>query len=96
MVPWAWRFLASRWNEVRGRVSRGTYLGIGYVFEFYSKLWENNCEVGLVTFNDSTHGFPRNEGFFQDCRLVRKRHCPEIVQRAQKISLLARAQMEVA
>jgi len=50
---------------------------------------------GLVTYNDGSHGFPRNEGFFQDCRLVRKRPCPEIIHKAQKISLLARTQAEV-
>lgn len=56
-------------------------------FFFYKKL-------GLVTFNDHTHGFPRNEGFFQDCRMVRKKKCPEIVQRSQKIALMARAQCD--
>lgn len=47
--------------------------------------------LGLITFSDRTHGFPRNEGFFQDCRLIRKRLCPETVQRCQKIALMARA-----
>ncbi|XP_070522522.1 MORN repeat-containing protein 4 homolog isoform X2 [Cardiocondyla obscurior] len=48
--------------------------------------------LGLVTFADGSHGFPRNEGFFQDCRLVRRRRCPDIIQRAQKISMMARTQ----
>ncbi|XP_029161469.1 uncharacterized protein LOC114933155 [Nylanderia fulva] len=26
--------------------------------------------LGLVTYADGSHGFPRNEGFFQDCRLL--------------------------
>ncbi|XP_071443135.1 MORN repeat-containing protein 4 homolog isoform X2 [Hetaerina americana] len=50
--------------------------------------------LGLVTFRDGTHGFPRNEGFFQDCRFVRKRRCPDVVQKAQKVALMARAQCE--
>lgn len=50
--------------------------------------------LGLVTFNDLTNGFPRNEGFFQDCKLIRKKNCPDIVQRAQKIALMARVQCE--
>lgn len=50
--------------------------------------------LGLITFNDHTNGFPRNEGFFQDCRLLRKKRCPEVVQRAQKVALIARAQCD--
>lgn len=49
---------------------------------------------GMVTFSDGSHGFPKNEGFFQDCKLVRKKRCPEVVQRAQKVALMARAQSE--
>lgn len=48
--------------------------------------------AGLVTFSDQSHGFPRYEGFFQDCRLLRKRSCPEVVLKAQKISFMARSQ----
>lgn len=46
--------------------------------------------TGLVTYKDGTHGFPRNEGYFQDCRLLRHKKCPDLVQRAQKIALMAR------
>ncbi|XP_026745549.1 MORN repeat-containing protein 4 homolog [Trichoplusia ni] len=50
--------------------------------------------LGLVTFSDGSNGFPRNEGFFQDCRLVRRKRCPEVVQRAQKVAYMARAQCQ--
>lgn len=50
--------------------------------------------LGLVTFHDFTHGFPRNEGYFQDCRLIRRRKCADIVQRSQKIALMARTQCD--
>lgn len=53
---------------------------------------ETGLLVGLVTYADGSHGFPRNEGFFQDCRLVRRRRCPDIIQKAQRISMMARAQ----
>ncbi|XP_063223066.1 MORN repeat-containing protein 4 homolog [Bacillus rossius redtenbacheri] len=56
------------------------------------RIWGN----GLVTFSDGSHGFPRNEGFFQDCRLVRKRRCLDVVQRAQKVALMAQAQCDRA
>lgn len=49
---------------------------------------------GLVTFNDGSNGFPRNEGYFQDCKMVRRKRCPEVVQRAQKVAYMARAQCQ--
>lgn len=52
--------------------------------------------LGLVTFSDRTNGFPRNEGFFQDCRMIRKKRCPEVVQKAQKVALMARAQCDTS
>lgn len=65
--------------------------GMKYEGEFRGgKIWG----LGLLTFQDFTHGFPRNEGFFQDCRFMRKRRCPDIVQRAQKCALMARSQCE--
>ncbi|XP_055691727.1 MORN repeat-containing protein 4 homolog [Lutzomyia longipalpis] len=67
--------------------------GMRYEGEFRGgRIWG----LGLVTFSDGSHGFPRNEGFFQDCRLIRKRRCPEVVQKAQKIALMARAQCDEA
>ncbi|CAG4987937.1 unnamed protein product [Parnassius apollo] len=50
--------------------------------------------LGLVTYSDGSNGFPKNEGFFQDCRMVRRKRCPEVVQRAQKIAYMARAQCQ--
>lgn len=65
--------------------------GMKYEGEFRGgRIWG----LGLITFSDHTHGFPRNEGFFQDCRLVRKKRCPDVVQRAQKVALMARAQCD--
>lgn len=67
--------------------------GMRYEGEFRGgRIWG----LGLVTFSDGSHGFPRNEGFFQDCRLIRKKRCPEVVQKAQKIALMARAQCDQA
>ncbi|KAK9751476.1 MORN repeat [Popillia japonica] len=50
------------------------------------KIWG----LGLTTYSDGTTGFPKNEGFYQDCRMIRKKSCPEVVQRAQKIAFMAR------
>jgi len=65
--------------------------GMKYEGEFRGgRIWG----LGLVTFSDLTNGFPRNEGFFQDCKMIRKKSCPDIVQRAQKVALMARIQCE--
>ncbi|XP_024084514.1 MORN repeat-containing protein 4 homolog isoform X2 [Cimex lectularius] len=65
--------------------------GTKYEGEFRGgRIWG----LGLVTFSDGTHGFPRMEGYFQDCRFLRRKPCQDVVQRAQKISLLARAQVQ--
>ncbi|XP_018331950.1 MORN repeat-containing protein 4 homolog isoform X2 [Agrilus planipennis] len=73
-------------SKYEGEFLEGWFHGSGI-------FWRSD---GLVTFNDGTNGFPRNEGFFQDCKLVKKRRCPEAVQKAQKIAFMARTQFENA
>ncbi|XP_060517623.1 MORN repeat-containing protein 4 homolog isoform X2 [Cylas formicarius] len=55
------------------------------------KVWG----LGLTTFKDNTNGFPKNEGFFQNCQLKLRKKCPDIIQKAQKISLLARQNIDL-
>ena len=65
-----------------------------YILCLYMFLKNNclkNCDKGLVTFSDETNGFPRHEGYFQDCRFMRRLKCGDVIQRAQKVALLARA-----
>lgn len=50
---------------------------------------------GLVTFCDGSHGFPRNEGVFRNCRFIKKQRCPETVLTAQKVASGARQQAEI-
>ncbi|CAH1381470.1 unnamed protein product [Tenebrio molitor] len=50
------------------------------------KIWG----LGMTTFNDGSNGFPRYEGFFQDCKLLKKVSCVEVVQKAQKVAFMAR------
>lgn len=92
----------SNWKRFRyeGEFMKGWFHGHGIFWRTDGMKFEGEFRggriwgLGLITFSDRTHGFPRNEGFFQDCRLIRKRLCPETVQRAQKIALMARAQCE--
>ncbi|XP_074028892.1 MORN repeat-containing protein retinophilin [Leptinotarsa decemlineata] len=52
------------------------------------KIWG----LGLTTFSDETHGFPRNEGYFQDCQLKTLVKCPEVIQKAQRFAFIIRQQ----
>lgn len=47
--------------------------------------------TGLLTFADGTHGLPRNEGFFEGSKLVRREKCPSAVHRAIQAAERARA-----
>lgn len=79
---------------------QGWFHGCGIFFRSDGMKFEGEFRggriwgLGLVTFSDLSNGFPRNEGFFQDCKLIRKKYCPEIIHRAQKIALMARVQCE--
>lgn len=87
-------------NRYEGEFMQGWFHGHGVFWRSDGMKYEGEFRggriwgLGLVTFNDGSNGFPRNEGFFQDCRLVRRKRCPEIVQRAQKVALMARAQCD--
>lgn len=83
-------------GEFRGGRIWGLGKRIKYVIEILIVFRYLKCMIcaGLVTFSDNSNGFPRNEGFFQDCRLVRKKKCSEIIQRAQKVAYMARAQCQ--
>jgi hypothetical protein len=38
--------------------------------------------LGLLTFTDGSHGLPRNEGYFQNNKLIRHEKCTDIIQKA--------------
>lgn len=87
-------------SKYEGEFMQGWFHGSGIFFRSDGMKYEGEFRggriwgLGLVTFSDLSNGFPRNEGFFQDCKLIRKKNCPDIVQRAQKIALMARVQCE--
>ncbi|KYQ59534.1 MORN repeat-containing protein 4, partial [Trachymyrmex zeteki] len=51
--------------------------------------------LGLVTYADGSHGFPRNEGFFQDCRLLFVIVCVLAVANAGYIGLPSALQYHI-
>lgn len=37
---------------------------------------------GILTFTDKSHGLPRNEGYFEGNKLLRREKCTDIISRA--------------
>ncbi|KAF4516392.1 hypothetical protein B566_EDAN008515 [Ephemera danica] len=87
-------------DKYEGEFMQGWFHGHGVFWRADGMKFEGEFRggriwgLGLVTFSDDTHGFPRNEGYFQDCRFVRKKRCADVVQRAQKVAMMARAQCD--
>ncbi|XP_065211286.1 MORN repeat-containing protein 4 homolog isoform X2 [Planococcus citri] len=48
------------------------------------------CGHGLVTYRDGNHGFPRNEGVFMNCRMINRKNCPDVIEKARSMSNSAR------
>lgn len=46
--------------------------------------------VGLLTFPDGSHGVPRNEGVFENNKLLKREKCQAVVQRAKNSASTAR------
>lgn len=46
--------------------------------------------LGLVTFADGSHGLPRNEGFFEGSKFVRREKCSSTIQLALEAADTAR------
>ncbi|CAG0890421.1 unnamed protein product [Cyprideis torosa] len=84
-------------NKYEGEFLHGWFHGSGVFSRPDGMMFEGEFRGGriwghgLMTFVDGTNGFPRNEGFFQDCRLARPKRCPKAIQKAIKVASLARA-----
>lgn len=47
---------------------------------------------GLLTFTDGTNGLPRNEGYFEGNKLVKREKCDETIKKAQSAAKKANSQ----
>jgi hypothetical protein len=47
---------------------------------------------GRLTFTDGSHGLPRNEGHFENNKLIRHEKCPDIIQKAITMAQRAKNQ----
>jgi hypothetical protein len=48
--------------------------------------------LGLLTFTDGSHGLPRNEGYFEDNKLIRHEKCTGVIQKAVATAERAKTQ----
>ncbi|XP_014227370.1 MORN repeat-containing protein 4 homolog [Trichogramma pretiosum] len=85
-------------SKYEGEFMQGWFHGHGVFWRSDGMMYEGQFKggriwgQGRVTYRDGSNGFPRNEGFFQDCRLVKRSYCPDVIQKAQKLSFMARSE----
>ncbi|XP_065699561.2 MORN repeat-containing protein 4 isoform X1 [Patagioenas fasciata] len=79
-------------SRYEGEFVQGKFNGVGVFTRFDNMTFEGEFKggrvygFGLLTFPDGSHGVPRNEGFFENNKLLRREKCPAVIQRAQGAS----------
>ena len=48
--------------------------------------------TGLITFADGSHGLPRNEGYFEGNKMVKREKCSAVIQKALSSAEAAKKQ----
>nr|XP_031317396.1 MORN repeat-containing protein 4 isoform X1 [Camelus dromedarius] len=80
-----------------GEFAQGKFNGVGVFIRHDNMTFEGEFKngrvdgLGLLTFPDGSHGIPRNEGLFENNKLLRREKCSAVVQRAQSASKSARS-----
>ncbi|CAF1294686.1 unnamed protein product, partial [Didymodactylos carnosus] len=75
-------------SKYEGEFSQGRYNGLGVFTRCDGMKYEGQFKdgkiigLGLLTFSDGGHGLPRNEGYFENNKLVRREKCSEIIHKA--------------
>ncbi|KAM7102011.1 LOW QUALITY PROTEIN: MORN repeat-containing protein 4 [Ciconia maguari] len=80
-------------SRYEGEFVQGKFNGVGVFTRCDNMTFEGEFQrrarvrpSGLLTFPDGSHGVPRNEGFFENNKLLRREKCPAVIQRAQVAS----------
>uniref|UniRef100_A0A663MBR1 MORN repeat-containing protein 4 n=1 Tax=Athene cunicularia TaxID=194338 RepID=A0A663MBR1_ATHCN len=79
-------------HRYEGEFVQGKFNGVGVFTRCDNMTFEGEFKggrvygFGLLTFPDGSHGVPRNEGFFENNKLLRREKCPAVIQRAQGAS----------
>ncbi|XP_028917156.1 MORN repeat-containing protein 4 isoform X1 [Ornithorhynchus anatinus] len=83
-------------SRYEGEFAQGKFNGVGIFIRHDNMTFEGEFKngrvdgFGLLTFPDGSHGLPRNEGLFENNRLLRREKCAAVLQRAQSASQAAR------
>lgn len=79
-------------SRYEGEFVQGKFSGVGVFTRYDNMTFEGEFKggrvdgFGLLTFPDGSHGVPRNEGFFENNKLLRREKCQAVIQRAQSAS----------
>ena len=85
-------------NRYDGEFLQGRYHGLGVFTRCDGMKFEGQFKdgkifgLGLLTFTDGANGLPRNEGLFNNNKLVRREKCAELVLKAIACAEQARSQ----
>ncbi|CAF1064768.1 unnamed protein product [Rotaria sordida] len=85
-------------SKYDGEFSQGRYHGLGVFTRCDGMKYEGQLHegkifgLGLLTFADGSHGLPRNEGHFENNKLVRREKCPDTIRKAIACAERAKSQ----
>lgn len=85
-------------NRYNGEFFQGLYHGLGVFVRHDGMKYEGQFQdgkiygLGLVTFADGSNGVPRNEGYFENHKLIRYEKCTDIIDKAIAMAERAIAQ----
>ena len=74
-------------SKYEGNFIGGKYNNLGVFtrcdqMKYEGEFKDGKVTKGLLTFTDGTHGLPRNEGIFEDNKLIKRVKCTDIVLKA--------------
>ncbi|CAM4725520.1 unnamed protein product [Leuciscus chuanchicus] len=84
-------------SRYEGEFAQGKFQGVGIFSRFDGMKFEGEFKSGrveghgLLTFPDGSHGAPRNEGVFENNKLLKREKCQAVVQRAKNSASTARS-----
>ncbi len=93
-----WRIFCVSYCRYDGEFFQGLYHGLGVFIRCDGMKYEGQFQdgkvygLGLLTFTDGSHGLPRNEGYFEDNKLIRHEKCTAVIQKAVATAERAKTQ----
>ncbi|MEE6486199.1 hypothetical protein FKM82_014538 [Ascaphus truei] len=82
-------------GRYEGEFVQGKFQGTGVFTRYDNMKFEGEFKsgrvegYGLLTFSDGSHGIPRNEGLFENNKLLKREKCKSAIQKALSASKAA-------